>query len=71
MNTDEADYSIRQGETPGQLLSASIAHAGDLSLWHVLQELGIFRASVLAGDRKRKVWLRTFTSPIVWAIWGM
>jgi len=33
--------------------------------------LGIFRESVIAGAMKRNVWLRTFTSAIVSAIWGM
>ena len=47
--------AMRHGDTFGQLLSASIDHSGDLSLWQVLQELGIFRASVLAGEMKRKV----------------
>ena len=62
---------MRQGEVFGHRFKASVAQAVDLSAWHTLHGLGIFRVSVLAGEIKRNVWLRTFTLVIVWAILGM
>ena len=50
---------------------ASVAHAGDLSAWHVVQEFGTFNRSVADGGMKRNVWLRTLTSAIVCSICGM
>ena len=52
-------------------MSASVAQSVDLSLWHSLQAFGIFRLSVRSGKTKWKVWLATFTSAIVCAIFGM
>jgi hypothetical protein len=52
-------------------LSASVAHAAFLSVWHELHEFGIFRRSASAGEMNLNVWLRTFTSAIVCSILGM
>ena len=66
------DHSaMRHGDAFGHRFKASIAQPVDLSAWHTLQELGIFRLSVLAGEMKRKVWLRTFTPVMVCSILGM
>ena len=64
-------FAIRQGERSDQDFKASAAQVLVLSVWHTLQALGIFIESVSAGLTKWNVWLRTFTSPIVWAIFGM
>src|SRR6185312_8135096 len=64
-------YCIRHGETVDQPFSASAVHAVDLSLWQTLQAFGTFSESVSRGVTKRNVWLRTFTSPISCAIFGM
>jgi hypothetical protein len=64
-------YCQRQGERSAQLLSAAVAQAVVLSVWQRLQALGIFIVSVSVGQTKRKVWLRTFTSPMVSALFGM
>ena len=44
-----------QAENSGHVLSASLAQAAVLSVWQVLQELGIFNVSVFAGGMKRNV----------------
>src|SRR5579863_4383104 len=64
-------YCERHGERSLQLLSAAVAHSVVLSVWQRLQAFGIFSSFVCAGQMKRKVWLRTFTSPSVSAIFGM
>ena len=65
------NYCDRQGERSLQLRSAAVAHAVVLSVWQRLQAFGIFIVSVCVGQTKRKVWLRTITSPRVSAIFGM
>ena len=62
---------ILHGDTLGQVFKASIAQAGDLSVWQTLQALGTLEARVSAGEMNRKVWLRTFTSAMVCSIFGM
>ena len=66
-----AYWTILQGDRSPQVFKASAAHEAGLSVWQALQALGIFMASLIAGVTKRKVWLRTFTSPSVCAILGM
>ena len=61
----------RHGENSGQLLSASVAQAVVLSVWHVVHGSGIFNRSAEAGGMNLKVWLRTITSPSICAIFGM
>lgn len=48
--------NIRQGENSGHLRSSSEAHWAVLSIWHAVQESGIFAAKPAAGEMKRKVW---------------
>jgi len=62
---------MRQGERSDQAAKVCFVQAVVLSVWQTLQALGILRASVWAGPTKRKVWLRTFESARVWAIFGM
>jgi hypothetical protein len=62
---------MRQGERSAHVFKAAVAQAVVLSAWQRLQALGICNDSVMAGLMKRKVWLRTFTSAMVWAILGM
>ena len=71
LGTDDRVGKDRQGETSGQLRSASVAHALVLSLWHEVHGFGIFSVSVIAGVMNLKVWLRTLTSAIVCAIAGI
>jgi len=61
----------RHGERSAHFCKAAVAQAVDLSEWQLLQAFGICNVSVSAGLTKRKVWLRTFTSAMVWAIFGM
>ena len=61
----------RHGENSGQLRSAAVAQAFDLSLWQLVQGLGILDDSVIDGGMNLNVWLRTITSPIVCSIAGM
>jgi len=61
----------RHGETPGQLFIVSRAHAVVLSVWQLVQGLGILYSSVFAGEMKLKVWLRTLMSAMVCSIFGM
>src|SRR5262249_40112105 len=57
--------ATRHGENCGQLFSVSLAHWTVLSVWHELQEFGIFSVSVAAGGMNLKVWLRTLMSAMV------
>jgi len=50
---------------------APVAQAVDLSVWQLVQGLGILYLSVMAGVMKAKVCARTFTSAMVVAIFGM
>jgi hypothetical protein len=61
----------RHGENSGQVFKAAAAHAGVLSVWHVVHGFGIFRRSAWAGTMNLNVWLRTITSPSICAIFGM
>ena len=42
--------TTRHGENSGHVFSASVAHAGDLSVWQVVHEFGIFKR---LGRRRR------------------
>ena len=42
-------HSIRQGERSGHRRNSSVAHVVDLSVWQVVQGLGILYLSVMAG----------------------
>src|ERR1700686_660262 len=64
-------YCARHGERSLQFFSAAVAQPVVLSVWQRLQAFGIFNVSVCAGQTKRKVWLRTFTSAMVSAIGGI
>ena len=50
---------------------ASSAHRVVLSLWQEVQGFGIPYLSVIEGEMKLNVWLRTLTSAMVVAICGM
>ncbi len=63
--------AIRQGERSVHVFKVSAAHVVGLSVWQTLQAFGTFSASVFAGLTNLNVWLRTFTSPSVCAIFGM
>jgi hypothetical protein len=62
---------MRHAERSGQRRNSSVAQAVVLSVWHVVQGLGILYFSVIAGVIKAKVCERTLTSAIVVAIFGM
>ena len=40
-------------------------------MWQLVHAFGIFSVAVADGGMNLKVWLRTMTSPIVCAIFGM
>jgi hypothetical protein len=64
-------HSTRHGERPGHLRSASLAHAGVLSVWQVLQAFGTLSCVVADGGMNLKVCARTLTSASCVSIFGM
>ena len=68
---DRSQRPTLHGENSGHVFIASIAHAGVLSVWHVVHGFGTFAVSVVAGEMNLNVWLRTITSPSVCSIFGM
>lgn len=65
------DQFIRHAERSGQRRNSSVAHAVVLSVWHVVQGLGILYLSVIAGVINANVCARTFTSAMVVSIFGI
>jgi hypothetical protein len=66
-----SDHSPRHGETLRHPLIASRAQLVVRSVWHVVHGFGILYVSVIDGVMNANVWLRTLTSAIVCAIFGM
>src|SRR5579863_1768304 len=62
---------MRQGERSGHWRIASVAQAVVLSVWQLVQGLGILYLSVIAGVMKSKVWARTNVPGMVTSILGM
>jgi hypothetical protein len=48
-----------------------MAQSGMRSAWHEVQAFGTPSLFVVTGEMNLKVWLRTFTLPMVRAIGGM
>lgn len=62
---------MRHGETFDHWFSASVAQVVLLSLWQEVQGFGMPYFSVIEGEMKSNVWLRTLTSAMVVAISGI
>ena len=62
---------MRQGERSGHWRIASVAQAVALSVWQLVQGLGILYLSVIAGVMKSNVCALTNTPGIVTSILGM
>ncbi len=62
---------MRHGERSGHWRSACLAQAVVLSVWQVVQGLGILYLSVIAGVMNSKVCALTNTPGMVTSIFGM